>query len=197
MRPCGFDFRSDPMSAPSQTLLWAPGGRVGRRLHRGQMPLWALVMLVAMLIAGLAVSTYLNTSGKSSDGRQEIVAWGITFLGEDVYSLARDFEKENPQYKVIISSTAERDTTSDSQRLLCAIAGDVPPDVVLFPRFATGEWAQRNALTDLGDWIQRQKPDDPYRINLNDYYDWSIQEGSYHTPGTAGPDRLFGLPIIA
>ena len=82
-----------------------------------------MVALVAILIAALAVSTYLGTSTKTIDGREEIVAWGITFLGEDVYALAHDFERQNPQYRVIISSTAERDTTSDSQRLLSAIAG--------------------------------------------------------------------------
>src|SRR4051794_8065182 len=170
---------------------------VPRRARRGQIPLSVMVALVAILIIALGVSTYLGTSTKTVDGREEIVAWGVTFLGEDVYSLARDFERQNPQYHVIISSTAERDTTSDSQRLLSAIAGGVPPDVVVFPRFATGEWAQRNALADLGEFIEKQKPDDANRIDLNEYYEWAIKEGSYHTPGTPGPDHIYGIPITA
>src|SRR6202012_5913572 len=112
---------------------------------------------------------------------------------QDVYALAHEFELKNPQYRVVISSTAERDTTSDSQRLLSAIAGGVPPDVVLFPRFATGEWAQRNALADMGAMIDRQSANDSNRINLAEYYDWAIREGSYHPPGTAGPDRIYGI----
>src|SRR5438477_9024883 len=121
---------------PAGSITMPPGGHVRRtavrrRARRGQIPLSVMVALVAILIAALAASTYLGTSTKTIDGREEIVAWGITFLGEDVYSLARDFERQNPQYRVIISSTAERDTTSDSQRLLSAIAGGVPPDVVL------------------------------------------------------------------
>src|SRR5207249_4333434 len=99
-----------------------------------------------------------------------------------------------PQYKVIISSSAERDSTSDSQRLLCAIAGGVPPDVVFFSRFATGEWASRGALTDLTPMIARQRPDDPNRINLDEYYPWAIEEGSYKKPGSAEPDKLYGIP---
>ncbi|HEY2844300.1 MAG TPA: extracellular solute-binding protein, partial [Bryobacteraceae bacterium] len=168
-----------------------------RRARRGQIPLSVMVAMVAILIAALAVSTYLGTSTKTIDGREEIVAWGVTFLGEDVYSLAHEFERQNPQYHVIISSTAERDTTSDSQRLLSAIAGGVPPDVVVFPRFATGEWAQRNALADLGELIDRQNPADPNRLDLSEYYEWAIKEGSYHTPGTAGPDHIYGIPITA
>src|SRR3954463_16020954 len=130
---------------PNESITMPPGGLVLRRVRRGQIPLSVMIALVAILIAALAISTYLGTSTKTVDGREEIVAWGITFLGEDVYSLAHEFERQNPQYRVIISSSADRDSTSDSQRLLSAIAGGVAPDVVLFSRFATGEWAQRNA----------------------------------------------------
>src|SRR5204862_3859032 len=111
------------------------------RSRRGQVPLSVAIALACCMLAALAWLTWTDTSNKTSDGRQEIVAWGITFFGEDVHALVHRFEQENPQYKVIISASAERDTTSDSQRLLCAIAGGVPPDVVFFSRFATGEWA--------------------------------------------------------
>ena len=40
--------------------------------------------------------------------------------------VVQQFEQQNPRYKVIVSASAERDTTRDSQRLLCAIAGEVP-----------------------------------------------------------------------
>jgi hypothetical protein len=46
-----------------------------------------------------------------------------------------------------MSSAAAQDVTGDAQRLMCAIAGGVPPDVVYFDRFAIGEWAARDALT--------------------------------------------------
>src|SRR5438034_4174853 len=141
--------------------------------------------LFIVLLLILAWSTIQSTSTKSTDGRTEIVAWGITFFGEEIYGLVHQFEEQNPQYKVIISSSAERDSTSDSQRLLCAIAGGVPPDVVFFSRFATGEWASRGALTDLTPFIAAQDPSDPDRIDLSEYYDFAVGQASYRAPGPA------------
>src|SRR5262249_25744441 len=103
-------------------------------------------------------------------------------------------EEQNPQYKVVISASAERDSTSDSQRLLCAIAGGVPPDVVFFSRFATGEWASRGALTDLTPFIEAEDPNHPNRLDLGEYYDFAVAEASYKPPGSAGPSRLYGIP---
>src|SRR5688572_19309298 len=170
--------------------------------RRGLVPLWVVLILAAGLLVVLGWWTYFETSGRTADGRQEIVAWGITFFGEDVYALVHEFEKRNPRYKVIISSSAERDSNSDSQRLLSAIAGGVPPDVVFFARHTTGEWASRNALLDLTPMIEAQDPNDPARINLDEYYDWAVAEASYApalppSPGTPGEARGEGSSASA
>src|SRR5262245_37980597 len=164
------------------------------RARRGQIPLWMMVCLFGALIITLVWNTIQNTSRRASDGRTEIVAWGITFFGDEVYGLVHEFELQNPQYRVIISASAERDSTSDSQRLLCAIAGGVPPDVVFFGRFATGEWASRGALADLTEMIEKQDPGDPNRINLSEYYDFAVEEASYKPPGSSGKSKLYGIP---
>ena len=127
----------------------------------------------------------------------EIVAWGITFFGEEVYGLIHRFEEENPQYKVVISSSVQRDSTSDSQRLLCTIAGGVPPDVVFFSRFATGEWASAPALAELTPLVEQQKSTDPYRIDLSEYYDFAVAEASYRPPGSELKSRLYGIPTTS
>jgi multiple sugar transport system permease protein len=155
------------------------------------------VILFAIFIALLAIWTWQQTSYKTIDGRKEIVAWGINFLGPDIYTLIHQFEKENPEYRVIISASAERDNTADNQRLLSAIAGGVPPDVYFFSRFATGEWASRDALSDLTDLVANQANDNPNRIDLNDYYDFAVQEASYAPPGSKERARLYGIPITA
>lgn len=165
------------------------------RRRRGQAPLWSAVALFALLLVVLGVWTWRSTTYKTPDGRQEIVAWGLAFLGPDVYTLVHQFEKENPQYKVILSASAERDNTSDNQRLLTAVAGGVPPDVYFFSRFATGEWAGRGALTDLTPFIAAQKPDDELKIDLSEYYDWSLAEASYAPPGSGEKPRLYGIPL--
>jgi multiple sugar transport system permease protein len=164
------------------------------RRTRGQIPLKVMVALFAAMIALLGWNTWRETRTTSSDGREEIVAWGITFFGDEIYTLVHRFEQENPQYKVILSSSAERDTTSDGQRLLSAVAGGVPPDLYFFARFATGEWASRNALTDMGPMLAAQNPSDPHRINLDEYYDWAIKEASYRPPGSREPEKIYSIP---
>jgi multiple sugar transport system permease protein len=185
----GKDDRPVPTSLPdparaSHAAVSVCPTRDRRTFRRGQTPLWVVLILVAGVLVVLGWWTYYETSGRTPDGRQEIVAWGITFFGEDVYALVHEFERRNPQYKVIISSSAERDSNSDAQRLLSAIAGGVPPDVVFFARHTTGEWASRSALLDLIPLLEAQDPDDPYRINLDEYYDWALAEASYESPAT-------------
>ncbi len=165
-----------------------------RRRHRGQIPLWSAVVLLALLIAVVSVWTWFSTRPETADGKIPIVFWNATQLGDQVYTAIHKFEQQNPQYKVIASTSASPNLTADSQRLLCAVAGKVPPDLVWFDRFAIGEWAARGALTDLTPYIQNQKPDDPQRINLDDYYPFTVQEASYRPPGSSSPPRLFGLP---
>ena len=169
---------------------------IGAR-HRGQIPLSVAVGLFCLLVLVLAVWTWRSTSYKTPDGRQEIVAWGLAFLGPDVYTLIHQFEKENPRYKVILSASAERDITADNQRLLTAIAGGVPPDVYFFGRHTTGEWASRGALTDLTPLIASQSPGDELRINLDEFFPWAVAEASFAPPGSGQKPRLYGIPLTA
>ena len=65
---------------------------------------------------------------------------------------------------------------------------------MFFDRFAIGEWAGRGALTDLTPYLAAQQATDRDRIDLADFYDWTLREARYKPPGTSGPSRLFGLP---
>ncbi len=161
--------------------------------RRGQI-LWALVLVVAVAVAPVIWVT--RSRQKVRDTRQPIVFWGSKFVGDEVYTLVRQFEKENPQYHVIMSSAVARDLTGDAQRLLCATVGGVPPDIVWFDRFAIGEWAGRGALTDLKPLIEKQSKDDPYRIDLSQFYKWTLEEASYRKPGSKSVG-LYGLPTTA
>jgi multiple sugar transport system permease protein len=77
---------------------------------------------------------------------------------------------------------------------MCAIAGEVPPDVVFFDRFAIGEWAARGALTNLRPLLEKQDARDPNRINLADYYEYTVAEASYRPPGTSETPGIYGVP---
>ena len=115
-------------------------------------------------------------------------------LGPNVELALHQFDLENPRYRVVYSSSVAPDTTTDGQRLLTAIAGGVPPDMMMFDRFAIPEWAARGALTELTPFLAHQRPHDPYRIDLSEDYPWTVEEGSYRKPGTSGKAGLFGIP---
>jgi multiple sugar transport system permease protein len=154
-----------------------------------------LFLIVALILISAVVAWRLRAG--PADTRQTIVFWGHPTLGDDVYTLIHQFEIKNPQYKIIMGTAVAQDVTGDAQRLLSAIAGGVPPDVVWFDRFAIGEWAGRDALTDLTPYLQRQDPADPYRIDVSQFYPWAMEEASYRPPGTHGKSRVFGIPTEA
>src|SRR5882724_8757951 len=122
-------------------------------------------------------------------GREPIVFWAGWMIGDDIYGAIDRFERLHPEYRVIATTGTAQDATGDAQRLLSAIAGGVPPDVVFFDRFAIGEWAAKHALEDLTPYIESQDAGDPYRVDLTDYYPWAVEEASYRPPGTDGPRR--------
>src|SRR6266550_8360260 len=131
------------------------------------------VVLAGITVALLAIWTHRSMSQDIvTDGRQTIVFWGATALGEEIYAVVNQFEHDHldpatgkPKYKVILGTAVSPDVTGDAQRLLCAVAGGVPPDVVWFDRFAIGEWAGRDALENLLPYIKAQRPDDAHRLN--------------------------------
>ncbi len=171
---------------------------------RGYLPLWMALVLAGIAVVVLAIWTMRSMSSETADGRQTIVFWGAQQLGEDIYAVVNQFEHlpENldpktgkPRYKVVLGTATSPDITGDAQRLLCAVAGEVPPDVVWFDRFAIGEWAGRDALENLLPYIKAQKPDDPNRFNLDEYYNWAIQETSYRPPGSTDEAGIYGIPL--
>lgn len=163
-------------------------------LRRGQVPLWFVICLAGVLVVVLGWWTVRSTSHAAPDGRETIVFWGHIALGDDVEILLHRFEQRFPQYRVVMSKAAARDLTGDAQRLMSAIAGGVPPDVVFFDRFAIGQWAARGALTDLKPFLVAQDANDPHRLDLAEYYDYAVAEASYRPPGSSGPAGVYGIP---
>lgn len=163
----------------------------------GVIPLRVAVAAFLVFLVGVGCWTWSATR-TASDGRQTIVFWGSpSQMGEEVYTLLRRFEQAHPQYRVVMSSAVARDLTGDAQRLLTAVAGGVPPDLVFFDRFAVGQWADRHALTDLRPFLAAQDPKDGEVLNLQEYYPWAVEEASYRPPGATGPPGIYGIPLSA
>ncbi|MCP4640441.1 MAG: extracellular solute-binding protein [bacterium] len=124
----------------------------------------------------------------------------IYYWGEetDVYSLdmIQDFESLHdgsdgkPAIKVIMGQSASVNKTDDPQRLLCGIAGGDPPDVVFFDRFAVGEWAARGAFQCLQPFLDEdlaERPDDPFTLHGETFYEPCWQEARYDGKAYAIP----------
>jgi ABC-type sugar transport system permease subunit/ABC-type glycerol-3-phosphate transport system substrate-binding protein len=159
---------------------------------------WAKAALAVVAIAAvIAVFLFKRSRRVAEDGREHIVFYGGWMVGDDIFGAVHRFEQLHPQYRVTVTTSRALDETGDAQRLLLAIAGGIPPDVVFFDRFAVGEWAARSALEDLTPYVDAQDPADPDRINLADYYPWAVEEASFRPPGSQKPRGLYGIPTIA
>ena len=96
------------------------------------------------------------------------------------------YERDNPGVKVVLGQSAARDLVSDPQRVLCAIVGGDPPDIILFDRYAVGEWAARGAFTCLDDFVA-QDAGLPDGIQKGNYYAPCWEEATYQ-------GKLYGIP---
>lgn len=66
----------------------------------------------------------------------------------------RKFEQEYPGWKIVTSFTTPLTIGPGAQqKLLTAIAGGDPPDLIMFDRFSVGEWVVRGALASEQEWV--------------------------------------------
>lgn len=139
----------------------------------------AFWLLFLLLVSGLAFA---------QDRRQEIVFWGQSF-GPDskgFEATIREFERRWPQYRVrVLSMGAGR---MNPQKLMTAIVGNVPPDVIYQDRFTISDWANRGAFMPLDDLIARDKGKDPFTPDLDAYVPATVQEATYD-------GKLYGIPF--
>ena len=74
------------------------------------------------------------------------------------------------------------------QKLMTAIVGKKPPDVINQDRFTIGDWASRDTFRPLDDLIERDlKRGDPYAVRKDDYYPACWVEATYR-------GRVFAIP---
>ncbi|MCC6696781.1 MAG: extracellular solute-binding protein [Candidatus Hydrogenedentes bacterium] len=154
----------------------------------------------AKKLACVVAALWIVQTAWSDPDAVTLYYWGNDLaLENDVLvaqDLIQDFENRHdgsdgrPAIKVILGQSATFDRTSDPQRLLCAIAGGDPPDVVWFDRFAVGEWASRGAFVPLQPFLDEdlaQRPDDPFTMRPEQFYEACWAESVYK-------DTLYAIP---
>ncbi|MBV9008040.1 MAG: extracellular solute-binding protein, partial [Verrucomicrobia bacterium] len=162
------------------------------------MKTWLLVIGVAVLLG-----TLWSLNPERAIQRDERNVTEIVYLGDagpeapSVERAMRQFEAEHPGYKIVSGQNASRDQTADPTRFLVSVAGGMPPDLILFDRYAVSEWAARGAFTKLDQFVA-QEANNPAldAIRQENFYKSCWDEVVYENPvtherGTYGvPERV-------
>lgn len=127
---------------------------------------------------------------RPQDSVTELVVWGVNLGPNDKgqTDVFREFERRNPGIKV--STLMMGSGGMNPQKLMTAIVGKVPPDVVYQDRFTLADWASRGAFRPLDDLIARDKAVDPTTPIPEQYFPATWDEASYQ-------GKVYGIPWMA
>lgn len=108
---------------------------------------------------------------------REIRMW-INEPDRGLETLLREWERRNPGWRVVPSYYGDG---RDAQKLLTAIAGGDPPQLITQDRFTVGEWASRGAFLALDEFLARSE------LGPEDFYESAWNEASYR-------GSVYGIP---
>ncbi len=136
-----------------------------------------------------ALSLLLMTSAMSR-GQQTLSVWGAQ-LGPDTIAgtlaVAQAFEARHPGVHVRMLGLGAGHM--NPQKLLTAIVGGSPPDVVVQARFNISDWASRGAFVSLDPFLERDRKD-PNCPKREAYYTAAWDEAVYK-------NSVYGIPTGA
>lgn len=130
---------------------------------------------LCLLITLVAIGAVGSASAKKTT---KLIVWGLQSSEEMAGQRAQvaEFEKRNPGVKVSMLSMGAGNM--NPQKLMTAIVGKTPPDLINQDRFTIGDWASRDTFIDLTPLIKRDK-NQPDGIRPEDYYVPCWKEASY------------------
>jgi ABC-type sugar transport system permease subunit/ABC-type glycerol-3-phosphate transport system substrate-binding protein len=145
----------------------------------------ALALLAAVIAAGCAAP-------HAGARRVKLVVWGLQNGPEAKGLDARvdAFRRMHPEIDVSVLSMGAGGM--NPQKLMTAIVGNVPPDVIHQDRFTIGDWAARDTFRPLDDFVARDR-DRPRGVREEDYFPACWKEANYTDPRT-GKKGLFAIP---
>jgi len=146
-----------------------------------------IAALFATVLPGMLTPGASGTAG-ADDAGGELRVW-VHRHDRGLEAALRAFERRHPGW-VLRVSMYERGL--DARKLMTAIAGGDPPDLILQDRFAVGEWAARDAFTPLDDHIarslDRQREGGPPGIDPAAFYPATWAEAQYR-------GRTYAVPL--
>jgi ABC-type sugar transport systems, permease components len=130
-----------------------------------------LLPILLLVLAGCA-------DERLPPGKVKLVVWGLAY-GEETKGLearVKEFEKRHPN--IVVSILSMGAGTMNPQKLMTAIVGNVPPDVIQQDRFTIGDWASRETFLPLDKYIKRDR-NNPDGVRSEDYYKACWEEATY------------------
>ena len=150
-------------------------------------PMKALSRVGAALLAALTLVTPSLAQPKI-----KLVVWGLQ-SGKETAGLdaqIAEFERRNPTIKVANLSMGAGNM--NPQKLMTAIVGGVPPDVIAQDRFTIGDWASRGTFRPLDDFLAHESGPEP--VKAENYYPaaWNeaLYQGKVYAIPTGIDDRM-------
>ena len=170
------------------------------------MSIWKVALLSALILTALWLLAPSRSARAPEPGVVEISfsARGGGPVADALDDAIRVFEEESdqahakdpskPRYRLVSGQGASRPQTEDPTRFLVSVAGGMPPDVIVFDRYAVTEWAARGAFYPLDEFVAKDAASGrPDAIRAEDFYDSCWDEVVYHDPLT-GQRGLYGIP---
>ncbi len=127
-----------------------------------------------MILFAIALLPWQAAAG----AKTKLVVWGLQSSEEAAGLRAQvaAFEKRHPNVKVSVLGMGAGQM--NPQKLMTAIVGKTPPDVINQDRFTIGDWASRDTFMDLTPLINRDR-NKPNGIRPEDYYKPCWAEACY------------------
>ncbi|PQV63511.1 multiple sugar transport system permease protein [Abditibacterium utsteinense] len=144
------------------------------------------VCLIFLLLLGNSPHLSLAQTAPTSKARTKLVVWGLPSGPETAGTDAQvtEFEKRNPDIQVSRLSMGAGDM--NPQKLMTAIVGGVPPDLIAQDRFTIGDWASRDTFRPLDSFIKADKGSrEP--VQASDFYPAAWNEAVYK-------DHVYAIP---
>lgn len=135
-----------------------------------------ILLLIALTTLACASPIYAKT---------KVTVWGLNPLsvGSGNKEMIDAFNESHPDIELVPQSTPGTGgyATQDVSKLLAAIASGNPPDVTWLDRFTAAQFASRNALQPIDEYVAKSN------LDLDNYFPYTINELQFL-------DRIWGLP---
>ena len=140
-----------------------------------------------LLAFGLGLLLFSSVLPAAESAVVNLQFW--TNQSRETDELFEQYSREHPQIHVTVAQSASRNLVDDPQRVICSIVGGDPADIILFDRFAVGEWAARGAFLPLDAFVAADlRAGRPDAIRSDEYYAPCWSEALYQ-------GKLYGIPM--